>query len=297
MSVKNYRRMHNEELIDMLFTEEDRLPRAAADEIIRRGQEMVTTLAEIAMDRLVWAAEVPDWWAPVHATYLLGSIGGSGAITPLMAALRWSDAYDNEWVTEDLPSMLGSLGELSWPHIVSAAKEGAAGWSARSIAMDAMGSQSLRFPAREEEAMGLLGSILKDLSEEHGARRSAAFVLLDFRRADFRRELISFAKEEGDRQKQYPEYRAAFTAEDVEQDLASPRIGMDIYIRDWLEFYDPSEIRKRQERWAGEDGRSRPGEGPQVSRIGRQASVIALDDPCPCGSGRSYKRCCLRKLH
>lgn len=296
METKNYKRMHNEELVDILFADEDRVPRAAADEIIRRGLEIMPLLAETVMDRTLWTADPPDWWAAVHATYCIGSIGGPDSLVPLMAALRWSDAYDNEWITEDLPSILGSLGELSWPSIIATLNDRAAGWSARSIAMDALGAQSLRFPAREEESMALLGRILSSEEEEYGARRSAAYVLLDFRRADFRKELVSFAHEERHRASQWQDYRAAFSPDDVERDLATPRAAMDIYLRDWLLFYEPEEIRRRQERWAREDGRARTDAMP--SKVGGEGGlVIGRDDPCPCGSGKPYRRCCWKKLH
>ncbi|HPM41208.1 MAG TPA: SEC-C metal-binding domain-containing protein [bacterium] len=298
MATRDYRRLHNEEIIDLLFTEEDRLPRAAVDEIIRRGSEILPMLAEVVMDRTLWTADLPDWWASVHATYCIGSIGGPDSLVPLLAALRWSDAYDNEWVTEDLPSILGSLGELSWGATLAAARDRAAGWSARSIAMDALGAQSLRFPQREEEAMSLLGSILADEGEEYGARRSAAYVLLDFRRADFRKELVHFAHEEGHRASQLKDYRPAFSPEDVERDLATPRAAMDIYLRDWLLFYDAEEIRRRQKRWASEDGRPTPEAFPAEAGQHRSGGlVIGRNDPCPCGSGRPYKRCCFKKLH
>lgn len=294
MKAADYKRMHNEELIELLFTEEDRLPMAAADEIIRRGSEILPMLSEIVIDKVLWTVEPPDWWAPIHASYLIGAIGGADSLVPLLAALRWSDAYDNEWVTEDLPMMLGVMGDLAWVSLVNAALDRASGWSARSIAMDALGSEAIRFPAREEEAMALLGSILKNVKEDYGARRSAAYVLLDFRRADFKKELIAFAKEEKVIERQYPEYIVAFTPEEVEMGLATPRPALGAYVRDWMEFYSPEEIRRRQEEWARE---ANADEAAAASTTNRQAFMAGREDACPCGSGKSYKRCCWRKLH
>lgn len=304
--VSDYKRLHNEELIDLLFTQEDRLPLAAIEEVVRRGQEIVPFLADVVMDRNVWTVDPPDWWATVHATYALGAIGGVTVLVPLLAALRWSDAYDNEWVTEDLPSILGSLGALSYDPLVDVLHDRSAGWSARSIAMDALSSHAIRTPEREEEVMQLLGRVLRDVTEEHGARRSAAFVLLDFRRADYRKELISIAEAEARWQEQHPDYHPAFTPEEVRRDLASPRVGLEMYTRDWLDFYDPSEILKRQQRAGEEERRSRPetaAVGPQTARdathpaMRSDAILISRNEPCPCGSGRPYKRCCLQKLH
>jgi len=290
------RRLGNDELIDLLFDEEDRLPRAAIEEVIRRGDEIVPLLAEIVMDRMAWTDGLPEWWAPVHASYALGSIGTAETLVPLLASLRWSDAYDNEWVTEDLPSILGSLGPISYDALISIVKDRSAGWSARSIAMDALGSQALRFPEKEEEVMTLLGRVLKDRTEEFGAMRSAAFVLIDFRRADFKRELSRLAEDEVRRQQQRPDYRPAFTPEEVERDLGLPRLSMDAYIRDWLDFYSTEEIARRQERWDREDGRPRP-EVQTPKRPPGDAVIIDRNAQCPCGSGKPYKRCCWNKLH
>lgn len=294
MTHVNYKRMHNEELIDLLFTEEDRLTLSAAEEIVRRAAEILPMLSEIAMERILWTAEPPDWWAPIHATYLIGAIGGKDSLVPLMSALRWSDAYDNEWVTENLASILGSLGDVSWDMLKKASMDRSAGWSARSIAMDGLGSEAFRFPNREEEAMKLLGNILKDSKEDYGARRSAANVLLDFRRANYKRELIAFAKEEEAIQQQYPEYRMALTPKDVEGDLATPRVGGEVYARDWMDFYSPEEIARRQAEWARD---SSVDTATGTAQAGRQAFVMGREDACPCGSGKSYKRCCWRKLH
>lgn len=290
------RRLANEELIDLLFRDEDRLPRASMDEIVRRGNEIIPELADIIMDRMAWTDDLPEWWATVHATYALGAIGTPETLVPLLAALRWSDAYDNEWVTEDLPSILGSLGEISYGALIGAVSDRSAGWSARSVAMDGLGSQALRHPHKEEEIMGLLGAILKDRTEEHGARRSAAFVLMDFRRSDYKDALAGLARVEVEQQHRRPDYRPAFTPDEVELDLKLPRIAMDAYIRDWLDFYSPEEVARRQERWAQEDGRPRPDiQAPK--KPPRDAIIIDRNAPCPCGSGKTYKRCCWNKLH
>ena len=294
----DFRRLTNEELVDLLFSEEDRLPRAAIDEIVLRGTEIVPSLSDVVMDRMTWTDDLPEWWSTVHATYALGAIGVIETLVPLLAALRWSDAYDSEWVTEDLPSILGSLGDISYEALMEVVTDRPAGWSARSIAMDALGSQAMRFPQKEEEIMALLGGILRDSTEEHGAMRSAAFVLLDFRRADHKKDLLRLAASEVHRQEQHPDYRPAFTPDDVSRDLNSPKMGMDAYIRDWLDFYSPGEIARRQERWAQEDGRPRFDIHPPAQKQAKDGVVIIdRNASCPCGSGKPYKRCCWNKLH
>jgi hypothetical protein len=162
--------------------------------------------------------------------------------------------------------------------------------------MDALGSHALRFPEKEEEVMVLLGSVIRDRTEEFGAMRSAAFVLIDFRRADYREDLMGLAEDEVRHQQQHPDYRPAFTPADVERDLGLPKLAMDAYIRDWLGFYSTEEIARRQQRWDHEDGRPRP-DIQTPRKPPSDAVIIDRNAPCPCGSGKAYKRCCWNKLH
>jgi len=34
------------------------------------------------------------------------------------------------------------------------------------------------------------------------------------------------------------------------------------------------------------------GEGAKVKTITREAPKVGRNDPCPCGSGKKYKKCC-----
>lgn len=95
-----YQEFSEDDLVRLLFTEEDRLPRAAVDEFLRRGERMIPFLAEIVSDQLNWTRGVPEWWAVVHATFILGAMGTESAIVPFLRALRWADAFDCDWVTE-----------------------------------------------------------------------------------------------------------------------------------------------------------------------------------------------------
>lgn len=68
------------------------------------------------------------------------------------------------------------------------------------------------------------------------------------------------------------------------------------------EFYEPGTIIKRQIRWREEDAREKNSlkyddypdcdfQEPYV----RPEPKIGRNDPCPCGSGKKYKKCCMAK--
>ena len=80
---------------------------------------------------------------------------------------------------------------------------------------------------------------------------------------------------------------------------------------DPLNFYESQNILSRQIRWA-EEGRipmddetlfeesdDMPNYYDQPTPITyvRETPKVGRNDPCPCGSGKKYKKCCLKNLH
>jgi preprotein translocase subunit SecA len=74
-----------------------------------------------------------------------------------------------------------------------------------------------------------------------------------------------------------------------------------------FQFYEPKEIADRQRRWQmqadAEARRSARAEAPLVTRTpagytqGKSGGLVSetkvgRNDPCPCGSGKKYKKCC-----
>ena len=71
--------------------------------------------------------------------------------------------------------------------------------------------------------------------------------------------------------------------------------------RDPWEFYSPAVIESRQERWKEEEARRSEddleddelfAEEPALPYV-RETPKVGRNDPCPCGSGKKYKKCCL----
>lgn len=71
--------------------------------------------------------------------------------------------------------------------------------------------------------------------------------------------------------------------------------------KETLEHHEVSEFRKDEEgHWlfvGGEAHTHKEGEGhqhhhPKVETVVRQEPKVGRNDPCPCGSGKKYKKCC-----
>ena len=182
----DYKNLSDEGLLDLLYTEEDRLPREAVDEFIRRGDKMVPFLSEIVSDQFSWTGDVPKWWAVVHAAYILGAIGTESAVIPLLRALRWADAFDCDWVPESLPAIFGRMGPAAIAPLKTMAAGQTNGCFVRSIAMEGLGLIAWRNPGTKKEIGAFIYSVFSDESNDLDVQQFAGNVLLDMGCAQYR---------------------------------------------------------------------------------------------------------------
>jgi hypothetical protein len=215
------------------------------------------------------------------------------ALIPLLAALRWADAFDCDWVTEDLPSILGRLGAAAADPLRSVARDPTAGPGARSIALASLAAASLAAPFLREGVVEHAAQVLADASEPLYLRQTAANVLVDLGAREHGALLRRFGKEEAERRREDAEYQGVFYDWEVDELLdGSGETSAEYYRRDWLGFYDPEEIAHRQDRWAREQEEAQQEQPSEAAPHRRDANA-----PCSCGSGRPYGECCYLKVH
>jgi hypothetical protein len=144
-----------------------------------------------------------------------------------------------------------------------------------------------------EDALDWIVGRVSDEQEEWHARLGFCHTLLDFPRDRYRPLLEQLAAQQTGLGK-------AFDAKDIEHAhaIGKDQPGWERFNDPW-KFYRPETITARQRRWAEEDRQ-------QVERNEytddtlvwhephvRQEPKIGRNDPCPCGSGKKYKKCCL----
>jgi hypothetical protein len=276
-------KLSDDKLVDLLFTEEDRLERAVVDEFLRRGG-LVERLGRIVSDPFNWNEPLPAWWAVVHAVYLLGAVGTPETVLPLLRALRYAEACENDWVTEDLPSIFGRIGLPACEALTAFAADRTNGWLARAIALEGLAAVTLGHPERTGDTFGLIRAYFADESEERPFRQLAGHVLLDFLRSECRGELEAFGREEERLADRDEAYKPSFTRRDVEEEFRGGQQALEIYTRDWLAFYREEAITERRGRWET-DQRSRA-DAPEHK---------TSDELCPFAADRKRKKCCLGK--
>lgn len=269
-----YANMDDEQLGEMLFFSEDRLSLEAA-RTIAGNEVLFPFLCQLVMDKKSWLLDLPEWWGVVHASYILALRGGGEVVLPLLSALRWSDAFDCDWVTELMPSMLGAQGPAVTPGLTAVVRDATAGWSARDLAMKGLAAITLGHPQAKEHNFRIIGERFMDEGENRIVRQLAGQILLDFRAENYRLPLLKFAREELSIQQQDNWQWTGFSPEEVEWCFHSPEPETWHYQEDWMRFYDPAEIQKRQKRWAKERLGFRA-DSQQNGRVAKNGQLLSL---------------------
>ena len=296
----DYQALDDDKLLHLLFTEEDRLPRAAVDEFIRRGERMIKPLSDIVFEESNWSARIPEYWASIHAVFILGAIGAQEAVSPLITAIKWSEKYNVDWVFEVFPSIFGKIGMPALESLRQLVQDKEQDWYVRTIALQGLASITLKNPEVADDIFSYINSFYTNIHEDMDFRVQAANTLLDFVRSEYKESLLAFCQEERRFREKEPFPIVAFDEEDVERIFSTNSKHIALYTRDWLSFYDEEHIKKRQERWKREKIESAKMEEGEyrdeeiLQPFVRNTPKIGRNEPCPCGSGKKYKKCCLK---
>ena len=138
----------------------------------------------------------------------------------------------------------------------------------------------------------ILAGIARDESEDRELCYSAAHVLLDFPRPQYRALLEQLAAQQEDERRAFDMQEICDAYEDLHDKPDWARFD------DPLDFYSAEAVAERQAyRERGEDWDeanihdmdSLVIDQPYV----RETPKVGRNDPCPCGSGKKYKKCCL----
>jgi len=248
------KQLQDEELIELLFIHEDRVPRSVVEEFMRRGRPMIKPLWDIIAEINYWTGPTNKYWAVIHATYIIGAIGGREAITPLIMSLKFAGAYDYDWITEHLSAMFGRIGEPAIEPLKKVAADKSNDWMIRTIALEGLAAVTLKASKYKMEIFDFIASFLKSDNEDLNVRGIAGSILLDFQLDRYKQSLIEFAKLEQEIKNQdfnyYPNFDGPAHIAELFNEKNNKRL--ELYQRDWLEFYNQKEIEQRQKRWKRE---------------------------------------------
>ncbi len=300
-----------ERLLELLIEHADQVTRPLFDACLDRGAAMVDTLAAFYD---LWDDPDPKmgagkWWTLLHGIYLLGAMEGEAAGRLLLRALRQAERSDDldlqDWLAGDWPQFFANKPATVIELARELAEEQKVDWYMRYQAAEVVVDAGLRQGAEAlETALDWAAGQAADPIQHPEHRYLLGLLLLHFP-SDRHRPLLERLVEE---QLNGRHPVVTFGPEQVEQAYARGRDDPDWQRRGpYLAFYDDEEIANRQRRWQEEAEREiqramrslqakedpAPAIIPVPAPYHREAPKPGRNDPCPCGSGKKYKKCCL----
>lgn len=304
------------ELIENMIRDEDRVPRNVIDECARRGEQMLDILAPFAQAGDELENETSGhWWMRLHAVMALGLIPGEAAGILLLDFIRLisreEDGDLQDWFAGYWPALMNNKPASTIASLRDICMDKNINWYMRSDITDAVIADALKQGKEAlEQALDWVAQLAADEEQEWDYRFIIANTLLDFPRERNLELLYKLADEQDT-------FCTFFSKKDVidayKKNKDQPEWE---HFSDPWEFYNPEEIESRQRRWQEElfdksliEESTKPlmdllkgGQGGQgipdyryQEPYHREAPKIGRNDPCHCGSGKKYKKCCLSK--
>lgn len=301
-----------EELLCKLEELGDRVPMELIQEILSRDKEVVQPLSKVLQDKQYWEASDDKLWMPVHAVKLLGTLANPDALPQLIDSLVLASEADYDWVMEDLPTVFGRIGSPAVEPLIEFILKNRGDdklWWSRTVAANGLVAIAIQHPQERERVLSLLHGLFSE-GEDPEFLGFAASYLLDLNDSSsipilekaFDLDLIE---------------EDIVSREDLQQDREEPdKETLAQYNSDLLEFYEPQQVAERQARWEEERReeellaaqkrekleKSIDSELKRLDIAMKWSSPKALsaqrkigrNEPCPCGSGKKFKKCCLQ---
>jgi len=297
--------MDEQALFALVTGNDDRLPLEVVHECSSRAETMVPLLSQHLENDSNWGNEVNDgdWWGLLHAVFILGLIPGDASARALLEGFRriTFDSNNNltDWLSSYWPALCRNKTAYTTDTMRQIAENTQLDWYPRSHAVECVvAAAGDRGPAQLENAINWLASLCVDESQDLEFRVMAGHILLDHPGEQHRQVMAQLVE------LQEPDswLGNSYNRDDIDRSFSrGGKPEWKCFDNPWR-FYDPIEIQRRQQRWLKEDREQehkrfglhdwRP-----VKTYAREHPKIGRNDPCPCGSGKKYKKCCMNKLH
>jgi SEC-C motif/Protein of unknown function (DUF1186) len=270
------------------------VPKGLPEEIVRRGDESAQLLAAIVADDAVWAEESePRSWLPIHAIHLLGAIGSDRAGAAIIEVLVKRDLGD--WLTESMPMLLANAGPATVPGLTAVLLDPAQDTWVRSTAGQALYTLASRNPELRPEVTSLLARIVADdpdtllasllVGEVAHIDDPAAAAAIDRAFAEDRMDPTCVLPRHID------EIRREEAPWQIEWSASQPPLDHFHHKLGQLKSYEQGG--REHERKLAQRLRNIAVPPPPGTYV-RETPKVGRNDPCPCGSGKKYKKCCLK---
>ncbi|MGH8646320.1 MAG: DUF1186 domain-containing protein [Gammaproteobacteria bacterium] len=233
----------------------------------RHIPELIAVLADEALH----TGYGPVPFAPVHAWRILGTLEATEALPALVSLLRRVDDDFDDWITSELPRVFSQMGAQSMDVLAPFAADGRNGIYSRGAACRSMGDIASVHPEQRERCLEILTTILQFFERnDQTLNTEIVSVLLDLNAM----ESIDLIREA---------YAKDCVDLDCVGDLEDVEIALGLRAERSTAPKRGKFFRRLQEL----------SELPEATRPRTIGPKVGRNDPCPCGSGKKYKKCCL----
>lgn len=317
------------DLINLMIENEDRVSLSLFNACVSRMDETVAELKLFYhyLHESNGNMTEGEWWMQIHSLFLLSSIPSdkAGFLAITMLELFWDDPdYEDQnlhdWLSESCVSW--RLFANKSPEVIEKAKKLAEnkmrehGWLFRATLIEGVLGAAYYSGDKDrlEETMDWIAGFTQDDANTPDFRCFMGMYLLDFPRERHRNlleQLVLVQEAELEKGNNLSNY---FGIDTISRHFNNPDELTFELKKNYMDFYKYEEILKRQQDWEKEDAEEDAlteqyqydadyhdddyyeddNDDNAVSYV-RETPKIGRNDPCPCGSGKKYKKCCINK--
>ncbi len=244
-------------------------------------KEHIPELIQMATDEdLNWDdSESLEVWAPAHAWRTLGQLRAEEAIEPLLVLLHRADDDDDydEWISEELPYVYGMIGAKAIPVLAKYLADKSNGVNFGIDICDCFKQIGNMQPETRDECVFVLVRQLNKLTDN--APEVNAFLvstLTDMKAVE-----------------SLPNIKQAYEKECVDYTILGDYEDAEILMGVRQKRSTPANYPTLADKYPWMKA-IRQAEQPTVQLV-REQPKVGRNDPCPCGSGKKYKKCCIHK--
>ena len=299
------------QLIESMIRDEDRVPRNVIDECVRRGVQILDAWSalEVSDDDFEKHAD-GHWWMQLHVVMMLGLMPGEEAGIRLVEVIRkmshTTDYNVDDWLAGYWPELTRNKPLSVIEQLREICEDKQVDWYMRSNLADAVVASAYQQGAQQlEQALDWIARLVKDEEDDWDYRLVIANTLLDFPRERYHDLLIELAA-------QQTGISTVFDKGDLNRAYSMPKDHPHwVNFSDPWSFYESREIEARQQRWQKEAMNRERNKNKEKMKLDtddapkssiaykavqtyqRETPKVGRNDPCPCGSGKKFKKCCL----
>jgi hypothetical protein len=284
-----------------------KIPPELVDETVRRGGRMVPFLGRMITDGELWFTppKEPGIWAPVHALFLIQAIKDPSAAPFVEEFLR--EGTERNWILEVGDLLVYSLGPGVLERMWAVALDPDVGSESQAAVVDGLTLFGLaheplradiisRFRARASSLLDRPGDAAEDVDD----------LVLDSLLCGL--ACLHDEESKGLIDRACSDEEIGYLISEKEEILSLFRKPCDETLRNRLgnplDHFIPENLAELEEGLSspGDEDFAEEGFGEEPLEEGEEAPPpivnpapkVGRNDPCPCGSGKKYKKCCLK---